>query len=57
MHTDKVQANLKPETERRLAQRAVAGIERDYPWSRPSCAVMPFRLGTSYASGTGQVPV
>jgi hypothetical protein len=57
VHTDQVQANLKPETQRRLAQRAVARIERDYPWLRPSCAVMPFRLGTSYARGTGRVPV
>ena len=57
MHTDKVQANLKPETQRRLAQRAVARMERDYPWSRPSCAVVPSRLGISYAHGTGPVPV
>ena len=56
VHTDKVQANLKPETQRWLAQRAAARIKSNYPWSRPSCAVMSFRLGTSYAHGIEQVP-
>jgi hypothetical protein len=57
VHTDKVQANLKPVTQRGLAQRVITRIERDYPWSRPSCFVMSFHLGTSYANGTGPVPV
>jgi hypothetical protein len=26
-------------------------------WSQPSHSVVPFRLGISYARGTGQVPV
>ena len=57
VHTDKVQANLKPEAQRTLAQRAVARIERDYPWSRPICSAMSRGLGISYAHGTGPVPV
>jgi hypothetical protein len=57
VYTDKVQANLKPETQRRFAQRAIARIERDYPWSRPSRVPMSCCLGISYATGTGRVPV
>lgn len=57
MHTSKVQANLKPATQPRHAQRAVAGIEHNYPWSQPSGVAMSFCLGISYALGTGQVPV
>lgn len=54
---NKVRANLKPETKQWHAQRADTRIEREYLWSRPSCAAMSLRLGTSYASGPGQVPV
>jgi hypothetical protein len=57
VHTNKVQANLKPEPQRWPAPRAIARIERNYQWSRPSCSVMSFRLGISYALGSGQVPV
>ena len=57
MHTSKVQANLKPATQSRHAQRAAAGIERNYPWSQPSRVAMSFCLGISSALGTGQVPV
>jgi hypothetical protein len=57
VHTNKVQANLKPATQRWLDQRAAARIERNCPWSRPSRVAMSFRLGISYALGTGQVPV
>jgi len=55
---NKVQiANLKPGFQRSHGQPAAAGIERDYLWSRPSCLAMSLRLGTSYAIGTGLVPV
>jgi hypothetical protein len=37
-------------------QKEANTVERNL-WSQPSCAVMPFRLGISYARGTGQVPV
>jgi len=57
VYTDKVQANLKPETQRWLAQRAIARMERNHPWLRPSRVAMPFCLGTQYALGAGQVPV
>jgi hypothetical protein len=57
VHTSKVEANLKPETQRRHAQRAAGGIERNYPWSRPSRVAVSFCLGISHALGTGQVPV
>jgi len=55
---NKVQiTNLKPGFQRSHGQSAAAGIERDYLWSRPSCLAMSLRLGTSYAIGTGLVPV
>ncbi len=57
MQANKAQANLLPEIERLHGQRSATRIERDYLWSRPSCLAMSLRLGTSYASGTGQVPV
>ena len=49
--------NLKPGFQRSHGQQAAARIERDYLWSRPSCAAMSLRLGASYAIGTGPVPV
>ena len=55
--TNQAQANLKPGFQRSHGQQAAARIERDYLWSRPSCAAMSLRLGTSYAIGTGPVPV
>jgi hypothetical protein len=55
VYTSKVEANLKPETQH--AQRAAAGIECNYPWSRPSRVAMSFCLGISHALGAGQVPV
>jgi len=54
---NQAQANLKPCFQRSHGQQAAARIERDYLWSRPSCAAMSLRLGTSYAIGTGLVPV
>jgi hypothetical protein len=45
------------ETQLRHARRPVARCSRNYPWSQPSRAIMPAVLGTSYAFGTGQVPV
>jgi hypothetical protein len=52
-----VQANLPLEIQRSHGQRSAARIERDYLWSRPSCSAMSLRPGTSYAIGTGLVPV
>ena len=49
--------NLEPGFNRAHGQWAAARIQRDYLWSRPSCSVMSLRLGTSYAIGTGLVPV
>ena len=49
--------NLKPGFQRSHGQRAATRIERDSLWSRPSCAAMSLRLGTSYAIGTELVPV
>ena len=58
VQTNTVQANnLKPGFKRSHGQLAAARIERDYLWSRPSCPVMSLHLGTSYAIGTGLVPV
>ena len=54
---NQAQINLKPGFQRSHGQRAAARIERDYLWSRPSCAAMSLCLGTSYAIGTGLVPV
>jgi len=53
VQASKVQANLKPETLRSHELR----IERNCPWSQPSCAAMPFHQGTAYALGIGRVPV
>ena len=52
-----VRANLKSEIQGRRDQQANARIERAHLWSRPSCSAMSLRLGTSYASGAGLVPV
>ena len=57
VHTSKIQANLKSETRQWHAQRMATGIERNYPWLRPSRVAMSFCLGMSYALGIGQVPV
>jgi hypothetical protein len=57
VHTSKVEAKLRPQTQRWLSLPSSARIDRNHPWSQPSCVAMPFRLGASYAPGTGQVPV
>lgn len=58
VQSNKVQiTNLKPGFQRSHGQSAAARIERDYLWSRPSCRAMSLRPGTSYATGTGLVPV
>ena len=57
VQTNKAQTKLLPEIQRSHGQRSATRIERDYLWSRPSCSAMSLRLGTSYAFGTGQVPV
>lgn len=53
----KGQANPKPRAQRWHGQRSATRIERDYLWSRPSCAAMSLGLGISFAVGTGPVPV
>jgi hypothetical protein len=57
VRTNQAQTNLKPGFQRSHGQWAATRIERDYLWSRPSCTAMSLRLGTSYAIGTGLVPV
>ena len=54
---NQAQTHLKPGFQRSHGQWAAARIERGSLWSRPSCAAMSLRLGTSYAIGTGPVPV
>ena len=57
MHTSKAQANLEPRLRPWHALQAIGRIERNDPWSQPSCAATSFRLGISYAQGNEQVLV